>query len=503
MKQQKCVDTFNVYGQLENDRHKASIDRGVAEQSALDMCLKYDDNFDILDNLGDLDIFLATFVATFDDTAVRLTPPEFKNIEGAGMIARKEAGEIHIGVDDDMIPSGDIVPVFDGIANFMSQITTLVKKGDSRKVVLIPEVQYTLSKSTKLHRSNAVEPMVEKMIARHCVFVDPPHVFANYCDAKGCKWYTADSIEPEIDRMASRAAIVTMFKYDRDVMALCDAKGCKTLLLSYNPFYPVSARYTETVEYTATGVKGTAYINRRTYKYDYRSDAKYVLHPYEWSKWLNLRISDVHLEWLTMAFLPNFEIKRSEKLFNSRYFPYVVEAYVSRSPVSPGFLRNGSYNSYDSPETIIVSDAPPLFEVDFVKLEPLDDTYSCVTLQFERDGLVVQQTIRTYLGWPCDKNFFMLRGQYYRIATKDSEIGIMNSSKKKVNFLVATEMSNTSGSIVSGLLNVDLLGLSTVFKANCYSAYYQHYMALEYSNNVESVKVEYEIEKIEFDPIHF
>jgi len=481
----------------------ASIERGEAEQRALDMCAKYDDNFDILDNLGDLDKFLATFVATFDDTSVRLTPPEYKSIEGAGLIARKEAGEIHIGVDDDVIPSGDIIPVFDGVANFMSQVAVVVRKADSRRAIAIPEVQYTLSKSTKLHRSNAVEPMVEKMIARRCVFIDPPHVFSNYCDAKGCMWYTTDTILPEIDKLANQKAIFTMFKYDDELMKLCDKKGYKSLLLSYNPFYPISARHTESVEYTAKGVRGTAYINRRNFKYDYRLDAKYVLHPYEWSKWLDLRIADVHLEWLTMAFIPNFLIKKSEKLINSRYFPYVVEAHNARSPIPPGFLRNGEYHSCDNSEKIIVGDAPDLMKVEFVKLEPLDNIHSCVTVQFRSNGELIQQTLRTYLGWPYDINFFMLRGQYYRVVGNESQIEIARGTRKRINFLVATEMSNTSGSIVAGLMNVDLLGLSTVFKTNCYAAYYQHYMALEYSNIVESVPSDYQLEKIEESPIHF
>lgn len=500
---QNCSDIFKVCSELEWDRQVANADRGIAEQKALDMCAKYDDNFDILDNLSDLDNFLTTFVATFDDTFVRLTPPEYKSIEGAGLIARKEEGEIHVGVDDDVVPSGDIVPVFDGLANFMSQVSIVVRKADSRRSIVIPEVQYTLSKSTKLHRSNAVVPMIEKMILRRCVFIDPPHSFSNYCDAKGCKWYTADTILPEIDKLASQKAIFTMFERNDEIMTMCDKKGYKSLLLSYNPYYPISARHTESVEYTARGIKGTAYINRRVFKYDYRLDAKYVLHPYEWSKWLELCIADVHVEWLTMTFIPNFLIEKNEKLINSRYFPYVVEAHDEFSPSSAGFLPVGEYHSCDNSEKIIVRDAPDLMRVEFVSSEPLDNVRSLVTVQFSEGDRIVQQTLRTYLGWPYDVNFFMLRGQYYRVAVKKDQTEIARGTKKRVNFLVATEMSNIGSSIVAGLLNVDLLGLSSVFKTNCYAAYYQHYMAMECSNIVENAQNDYQLEKIEESPIHF
>jgi len=493
-----CSDKFGVADELVAVTRSAGKQMGIAQVDALEMCNKYDDNFDILDNPGEIDNFLRAFLGTFDDSMVRFTPVEYKCMEGAGSIARNENGEVHIGVDEDIIPSGDIVPVFDGLQEFLLATSAIVKHRRVRGKVNIPELDFTLSKSTKLHRSNAIEPLIAKLVEKKCVFVDPPYAFSNYCDAKGVVWYEYVSIAPELERLKKSHSIVVLFESSLDHINEIRASGVKFINISYCPYYPVSAKYTETIRYDGDVVSGTAYINRHTFKFRYDVSGGFVHHPFEWSSWLGLPASQIHVEWLTRSFVTNFEIQQRRNLVRSRFFPYVVEAYAQFYDVSPGPLRRGSYNSRDSSGSVIISDAPNVRPVDLVSMEPINAKEAIVkVLGYGPDDSRIVYDLRTFLGWPHHANFYMLQGEYYQVYGNDK-----CTTRVKLNCLVATEMSNVSSCITSHVLNVNLMGLSTVYRASTFAAYHQHYMAIDYDFRVLDNTV-HAIPNFDIPPINF
>lgn len=447
------------------------------------MISKYTGNFDILDDDNALDDFLENLVISLGSDVVQMTPDDLVVNEHAGMIMRRDVDSICVGVDEDVPPSGLIVPIYDGINEFFSTIDKVVVK-KKKNIFDVPKLEYYLDPKTKPGKRTDIDTLVTAFYKKGCVFVCPSGTFENALIRQSIFYYT--DIDDCISKYKKGAIVLAFdlkrFQYDKFVKL-----RIPVCVLRYSPFLPISVRYTKDLDYNDDAVCGHFFASRKYTEFRnwYPPDGTNRYTPTYWVNWLGLAISAVHIEFLAYEIITNLVFPRVRE---SLFAPYLVDVGGFSSDC---VLPAGSYHANNVSGVIEIG---ALRVYNLIKCQLVD-------INSTPDGLIIRVLVRdkefefeTKGQYPITPNYYHFNGDYFKLENDNSLNDCMQLSMYDINCPVAMGYSHTTGALVRGVIAISPLTLAYTYHKVGRAAYEHQIMNemsvvtnLEYDNYVYDI----------------
>jgi len=454
-----------------------------ASQNIEDMIARYTDNFDILDDDNAIDDFLENLVIALGSDIVQMTPDDLVVNENAGMIMRRDIDAIVIGVDEDVPPSGLIVPIYDGVTDFFRAVDrTVIKK--RKDVFDVPKLEYYLDPKTKPSKRADIDALVLAFYKRGCVFLRPTGTFENALIRQSIFYYT------DIDECIAKykkGSIVLAFDLRRHQYDKMLANHLAVCVFRYSPFLPISVRYTKDLDYNDDAVCGHFFASRKYSEFRnwYPPDGTHRYTPTYWVHWLGLAISSVHIEFLAYEIVTNLVFPRVRE---SLFAPYLVDVGGHSSDC---VLPAGTYRANNVSGDMIVG---VIQTYNLIKCQIIDIVSSI-------DGLAIQVQVRgkkyeilTKGQYPITSGYYHFNGDYYKSERDNTLNDCQQLVMYSINCPVAMGYSNSTSALVRGVIAISPLTLAYTYHKVGRAAYEHQVMnemtvvsTLEYDNYVYDV----------------
>jgi hypothetical protein len=287
-------------------------------------------------------------------------------------------------MDEDHPVQGDIVPVSLDFKEFMVTVDKVIVHS-SNKMFEVPAVEIVLAETTRETSTKYVGPLVEALVKRKCIFVDPPYAVLNYCVLKSVSVVNLSYLSLPINRERLKGSIIIMFN-------ACDDDALNLVSMGYHvtnfvlcPYYPQAVKFLKSVRPCVGGVDTVYFFGRKTVKMKYNFETRFERYmPVQWASYFGIRLGALFREWSCYEVRSDLSLRCSYP--RRCFFNYVVEACaLGESDLAPISLPVGRYTARDIPDIINVTHGFGVRGCDFVSLDAVSDHDSDVKLLVHRE----------------------------------------------------------------------------------------------------------------------